>query len=112
MEGDACYQPSTGCSMTGLQRPIAVYDHSQGCAIIGGYVYRGPLTLLKGAYLFSDVCSGTIWSIVAGGPSPQTPTPMASTGLGITSFGEGESGTVYVTAQDGHVYRLTAAARP
>ena len=36
---------------------------------------------------------------------------MANTGLGITSFGEGESGTVYVTAQDGHVYRLTAAAR-
>ncbi|MGZ8502078.1 MAG: PQQ-dependent sugar dehydrogenase [Candidatus Limnocylindrales bacterium] len=112
MEGDACYQPSSGCDMTGLQKPVAVYDHGQGCAIIGGYVYRGPLTLLKGAYLFSDVCSGTIWSIVAGGPSPQTPTVMASTGLGITSFGEGETGTVYVTAQDGHVYRLTAAARP
>jgi glucose/arabinose dehydrogenase len=112
MEGNDCFQPSSGCTMTGLQKPIAVYDHSQGCAIIGGYVYRGPLTLLKGAYLFSDVCSGTIWSIVAGGPSPQTPTPMAASGLGITSFGEGESGTVYVTAQDGHVYRLTASARP
>jgi glucose/arabinose dehydrogenase len=112
MEGNACFQPSTGCNTTGLQPPIAVYDHSQGCAIIGGYVYRGSQALLRGAYLFSDVCSGTIWSIVAGGPSPQTPTPMASTGLGITSFGEGESGTVYVTAQDGHVYRLTAAARP
>ena len=58
MEGDACFQPSTGCKMTGLQLPVAVYDHSQGCAIIGGYVYRGPLALLKGAYLFSDVCSG------------------------------------------------------
>ncbi|MDP9482285.1 MAG: PQQ-dependent sugar dehydrogenase [Chloroflexota bacterium] len=112
MEGNDCFQPSSGCDMTGLQKPIAVYDHAQGCAVIGGYVYRGPLTLLKGAYLFSDVCSGTIWSIVAAGPSPQTPTPMASTGLGITSFGEGESGTVYVTAQDGHVYRLTATARP
>ena len=112
MEGNECFQPSTGCDMTGLQKPVAVYDHGQGCAIIGGYVYRGPLTLLKGAYLFSDVCSGTIWSIVAAGPTPQTPTTMASTGLGITSFGEGESGTVYVTAQDGHVYRLTAAARP
>jgi glucose/arabinose dehydrogenase len=112
MEGDACYQPSTGCNMTGLQRPIAVYDHGQGCAIIGGYVYRGPQALLRGAYLFSDVCSGTIWSIVAGGPSPQTPTVMAGSGLGITSFGEGESGTVYVTAQDSHVYRLTAAPRP
>ncbi len=110
-EGDVCYNPSTGCSMTGLKPPVAVYDHGMGCAIIGGYVYRGPLTLLKGAYLFSDVCSGKIWSIVAAGPTPQTPTEMADTGLGITSFGEGENGTVYVTAQDGHVYRLTAASR-
>ncbi len=112
MEGDACYQPSSGCVTTGLTTPIAVYDHGTGCAIIGGYVYRGPQAILAGAYLFSDVCSGKIWSIVAAGPKPQTPTEMASTGLGITSFGEGESGTVYVTAQDGHVYRLSAAVRP
>ncbi len=113
MEGDACYQPSSGCVMTGLTLPVAVYGHGQGCAIIGGYVYRGPLALLKGAYLFSDVCSGTIWSVVAaGGSPPQTPTVMDSTGLGVTSFGEGEDGTVYLTAQNGHVYRLTAAAKP
>jgi glucose/arabinose dehydrogenase len=111
MEGDACYNPSSGCPTAGLQLPVAVYDHSMGCAIIGGYVYRGPQTLLQGAYLFSDVCSGTIWSIVAAGPTPQTPTEMAATGLGITSFGEGESGAVYVTAQDGNVYRLDAALR-
>jgi glucose/arabinose dehydrogenase len=110
-EGDVCYNPSSGCDMTGLKAPVTVYDHGMGCAIIGGYVYRGPLTLLKGAYLFSDVCSGKIWSIVAAGPTPQTPTEMADTGLGITSFGEGENGTVYVTAQNGQVYRLSAALR-
>ena len=44
MEGNACYQPSSGCPMTGLQLPVAVYDHGAGCAIIGGYVYRGPET--------------------------------------------------------------------
>jgi len=109
MEGNACYQPSSGCSMTGLTLPVAVYDHGQGCAIIGGYVYRGPIVALKGAYLFSDVCSGTIWSLDAAGGSPQTPVVMASSGLGITSFGESESGIVFVTAQDGHVYRLTAS---
>ncbi len=111
MEGNACYQPSTGCNTAGLTTPVAVYDHSQGCAIIGGYVYRGSQAILRGAYLFSDVCSGKIWSIVADGPSAQTPTLMADTGLGITSFGEGESGTVYVTAQNGRVYRLTAFSR-
>jgi glucose/arabinose dehydrogenase len=109
MEGNACYQ--TGCDTAGFTMPVAVYDHSQGCAVIGGYVYRGPQAILRGAYLFSDVCSGKIWSIVAAGPSPQTPTLMADTGLGITSFGEGESGTVYITAQNGHVYRLSAFSR-
>ena len=110
MEGNACYNPSSGCDMTGLQLPVAVYDHGMGCAIIGGYVYRGPQTLMQGAYLFSDVCSGTIWPIVAAGPTPQTPTRSPQV-LGITSFGEGESGAVYVTAQDGNVYRLDAAPR-
>jgi glucose/arabinose dehydrogenase len=110
-EGNACYNPSSGCNMTGLTPPVAVYDHGQGCAIIGGYVYRGPQAILRGAYLFSDVCSGTIWSIVAAGPSGQTPTVMANTSLGITSFGEGQTGTTYVTAQNGHVYRLVAASR-
>jgi glucose/arabinose dehydrogenase len=111
VEGNACYQPSIGCTTTGLVRPLAVYDHSQGCAIIGGYVYRGPIAILRGAYLFGDVCSGEIWSVVAAGPARQTPVLMADAGLGITSFGEGENGALYLTTQDGAVYRLTAAAR-
>ena len=39
MEGDVCEQP--GCDTTGLTLPTFEYGHDQGCAIVGGYVYRG-----------------------------------------------------------------------
>ncbi len=42
MEGDHCYDPAVGCPSSGLTLPIAEYDHTQGCAITGGFVYREP----------------------------------------------------------------------
>jgi hypothetical protein len=40
MEGTACLNPSTGCA-TGrtLVAPVIDYPHSDGCSVIGGYVY-------------------------------------------------------------------------
>ena len=40
MEGDHCYGAST-CDQTGLTLPVATYSHDEGCAVTGGYVYRG-----------------------------------------------------------------------
>jgi glucose/arabinose dehydrogenase len=40
MEGTECYGGGA-CDMTGLTLPVLDYDHSEGCSIIGGYVYRG-----------------------------------------------------------------------
>jgi glucose/arabinose dehydrogenase len=38
-----------------LTDPLAEYDHTQGIAIIGGFVYRGSLMpLLQGKYIFGD----------------------------------------------------------
>src|SRR5919108_5627736 len=41
MEGLHCFNPATGCNMSGLILPIAEYDHTEGDAVIGGYVYHG-----------------------------------------------------------------------
>ena len=51
-----------------LITPIAEYGHYKGCSVTGGYVYRGhAVPSLRGRYLYGDYCTGTIWSIAAGG---------------------------------------------
>lgn len=42
--------------------PIAQYDHDEGVAVVGGYVYRGDeLPSLYGHYIFGDIASGFIF---------------------------------------------------
>ncbi|MEZ5332254.1 MAG: PQQ-dependent sugar dehydrogenase [Thermoanaerobaculia bacterium] len=41
MEGFHCFDPPTGCMRPGLTPPIFEYSHSEGCAVLGGGVYRG-----------------------------------------------------------------------
>jgi glucose/arabinose dehydrogenase len=55
MEGNSCYNPPTGCNMTGLTLPLYDYPHSYGFAVIGGYVYRSAQSkALFGTYLLGD----------------------------------------------------------
>ena len=41
MEATHCFRPQEGCDESGLTMPVAEYSHSDGCTVIGGYVYRG-----------------------------------------------------------------------
>jgi glucose/arabinose dehydrogenase len=99
MEGLHCFRQST-CNQSGLLLPVAEYATGQfGCAVTGGYVYRGGrYPELKGVYLYADYCSGLIWglrhrdgALVAG------PRVVAQTGRLISSFGEDSAGELYVT---------------
>lgn len=46
--------------------PVAQYDHDEGLAIVGGYVYRGTaLPELYGKYLFGDIPSGRVFVVNA-----------------------------------------------
>jgi len=98
MEGDSCYPPGTaGCNRTGLALPVFVYDHSLGCSVTGGHVYRGSaIPSLRGVYLFGDLCSGRIWGIRKNGAAWDNAVLADSTTLTITTFGEDESGNIYV----------------
>jgi glucose/arabinose dehydrogenase len=97
------------CSATGFTGPILEYGHTAGrCSITGGYVYRGPLsTLPNGSYVYADFCTGEIFMFSGGAQSL-----LLDTTLNISSFGEDESGELYVVALGGQVYRITSGTNP
>jgi Glucose / Sorbosone dehydrogenase len=100
----------------GTTKPIMAYGHDRdggSCSIIGGYVGgRGGPPSLRGRYVYSDYCSGQLRSLV-----PHLHRAAHDRGLGLhvsspTSFGEDDRGRIYVTSQEGPVYRLVAPAAP
>jgi glucose/arabinose dehydrogenase len=109
MEGLHCFKPPSGCNMTGLILPITEYDHSQGDAVIGGYVYRGAaIPRLSGTYLFSDFESGTIWGLTENSSGQWTRSQLIAGGRNISSFGRDEAGELYVLDYSGSLLRITA----
>jgi len=107
-EGTLCTNNDPGlCNPANFVFPIAEYDHSGGrCSVIGGYVYRGTRsTFPMGAYIYGDLCTGEILHLfpAAGGG---TQSVVLDTTLSISSFGEDESGEIYVVDLNGAVHRL------
>lgn len=43
------------------KNPFAEYDHEEGNAISGGYVYEGKLTALQNKYIFGDIVNGRLF---------------------------------------------------
>ena len=73
----------------------------------GGEVYRGnAYPDLHGMYLYGDFCSGTLWGLTRNGNNWQTQ-ELADTNFGITTFGLGEDGSVYISAQGDGIYLVS-----
>jgi glucose/arabinose dehydrogenase len=48
----------------GFTYPVAQYDHDEGSAVVGGFVYRGTLLPeLQGKYVFGDLVNGRIFVV-------------------------------------------------
>ena len=111
MEATHCYAIAS-CDKDGLTLPVAEYSHRLGCSITGGYVYRGrAYPGLVGQYVFSDYCSGNLWAIDAAeaiASGSIEPTQYGTTEINPTTFGEDESGELYVANGSGQVFRLVA----
>jgi hypothetical protein len=109
MEGNHCFNPPSGCSMTGLTLPLAEYGHDAGCTVIGGNVYRGSAQpALTGGCFFGDYCSGTIWAIDPGSDALRPPTVVLKGSASLSSFGEDEAGELYATdIGSGKLLRVT-----
>ena len=56
-----------------------------------------------GRYLFGDYCSGNIWSMPAGGGAKRLESVKVP---GLSSFGEGLKGELYVVSHGGTIYRF------
>lgn len=52
---------ATPTELAGVHLPLGEYDHGDGAAITGGYVYQGPLQALRGKYVFGDIVNGRIF---------------------------------------------------
>ena len=106
MEGAHCYNAAS-CDQTGLILPVAEYDHSQGFAVTGGYVYRGmDITFLQGQYLYADYSSGRIWGLQQTGPTRYTSTGLLDTALNIASFAQDHDGELYIINLGGSIHRI------
>jgi hypothetical protein len=137
-EGAHCFDPMSpeappeDCPTEGLIDPIAEYDHSEGLAVIGGYVYRGEQSPdLAGKYIFGDynlpeIESGRLFYLETEGDRSrifefrlgEENEPLGASVLG---FGEDADGELYVltsteggpTGTTGTVYRIaTSGAAP
>jgi glucose/arabinose dehydrogenase len=110
--------------------PVVQYDHDEGEAIAGGYVYRGSaVPALAGHYLFGDIVKGRVFhvpvaSLVQGSQAAPKELRLVKGGREVTllglvgaangrvdlRFGQDESGEVYImTKQEGVIYRIRAA---
>lgn len=94
---------------TDLIDPIYEYDHSMGCSVTGGYVYRGEeLPEWFGVYVFADFCTGKVWGLLPGDEGNWISSELFSTGVNISSFGEDVFGEIYMISHNGTLYQLSS----
>lgn len=130
MEANHCYNPEDFCDTTGLIMPVHEYPNNAaymkiligmddkeatGCSVTGGYVYRGKdIKHLWGTYIFGDYCTGRIWSFKLRNGKPTAFTNIRkeikrnskNVPIFISSFGEDNSGELYVVDYLGAVYKF------
>jgi glucose/arabinose dehydrogenase len=98
------HTPPQGLKLTG---PVAEYSHEFGCAVAGGYVYRGKqLPGWQGVYLFGDYCSGIVWGLLRSPDGTWQQKQLYQNVGRISSFGEDEAGEIYLTDLNGNLFQL------
>ncbi|MCF6304248.1 MAG: PQQ-dependent sugar dehydrogenase [Rhodobacteraceae bacterium] len=108
-EGATCLA-RPDCKSQGYVAPVLTYPTGDGCAITGGYVYRGAaLPELRGTYFYGDFCNGRIFSFEYKNGKATAQRSWAAD-LGevdlLASFGLDGFGELYVVSLAGIIYRL------
>lgn len=107
MEGSQCYPASRQCSAEGLQLPVWEYRHPIGGSVTGGYVYYGDkFPGMKGAYIYGDFVSGSIWALRLDASGQVNNQLLLKSQLNIASFGLDGNNEIYVVDLDGKIYKF------
>ena len=115
-EGGAEFECTSAlaCDDSSLIDPVIAYDPNEGCAVIGGHVYRGSkLPAIEGAYIFSDFCSGAIMALSLDQDRGVTRTVLVEGGANILvrSLSVDQEGGIYIIDDSGRIFRLVATER-
>jgi glucose/arabinose dehydrogenase len=91
--------------------PIYEYSHADGgCSVSGGYVYRGTkIPDLRGAYVFTDYCAGTLRAITQQGGKLADQRDLGAKGNQVAAFGQDQDGELYVLSQADGLQRIDPA---
>ncbi|WPP48666.1 PQQ-dependent sugar dehydrogenase [Catalinimonas niigatensis] len=109
--------------------PVAQYDHDEGKAISGGFVYRGDLVpQLNGKYIFGDIVTGRLFYVEGNKLAAGHQEPILELGLQVNGqettwrevtdnnrvdlrFGIGAEEELYIfTKADGKVWKVVNVA--
>ncbi|MCY4090575.1 MAG: PQQ-dependent sugar dehydrogenase [Caldilineaceae bacterium] len=84
----------------GLIMPVAVYDRTQGCAVVGG-------TVQNGQFIYADFCSGKILSLQRQGSGKWQSKFLMTIGVPVSGVSADEAGNLYAVGYvDGKIYPL------
>ena len=97
-----------GSNPPGGVLPVFEYSHDDGgCAVVGGYVYRGTaIPELDGAYLYTDYCQAGLRALTLDGEQVTGTRAFDLPIQQVQSFGEDGDGELYVLLTSGEVLRL------
>lgn len=104
----------TNCpATTGTVAPVIEYSHSFGCAVIGGFVYRGPSARLNGTYFYGDSCNGDVrYATAAASGTDWSPGGVQNSMLTFAGntygFGEDEAGDLYIARSNSTVFKISS----
>ena len=110
--------PSARCGDRGAEDftdPVVDYAHSSservnGASITGGFVYRGPAEDLQGYYIFGDFVRQRIFLFPTEEENADRESIVVYDNLAptqVSTFGEGNDGSLYVADFGGIIYRIT-----
>ena len=92
-----------GRTKDGFTYPVAMFDHTQGQAVTGGYAYHGRIPALRGKFIFGDIVRGRLFAAdvaamkKADDGIPQTVAPVEEIQLAVR---DARGSRTYVTFRE------------